>query len=242
MKSEFAFQYTVVGDGDLKSALVSLSVELGIADRVTFTGRVDEEDLKSYYRQADLFVMPSGIIDKSFEGFGIVYLEANAMGVPTMAVRAGGAQEAVKEGKSGIIFVKDATVDDIENGLRSFLNASRTFCPEECRQFAAEFTWERVIGRFEEAYNSQLKVTKRGCMPVTSVSPRPRARRSTAAALAQAVGAGRVRGQERLVGGAAFEQVAVDGEGHHDVGAGTERQVDVGLAGHVRGARIDHDD
>ena len=53
---------------------------------------------------------------------------------------------------------------------------------------------------------------------------------------------GGVRGEERLVGRAALEQVAVDGQRDDHIGAGAERQVEVGLAGHRRGARIDDDD
>ena len=130
-------------------------MELGLADRVSFAGKVADDDLRSYYEDADLFVLPSGISESSFEGFGIVYLEANALGVPTMAVRAAGAQEAVEEGRSGF-FVEESTVAAIEKGLREFLSGERTFRPEDCRQFAAQFTWARVIDRFEQAYHTEI--------------------------------------------------------------------------------------
>jgi phosphatidyl-myo-inositol dimannoside synthase len=162
LKSEFAFRYTVVGEGHLRRDLKNLSVELGLADRVRFAGRVGDTDLRSYYEDADLFVLPSGISETSFEGFGIVYLEANSLGVPTMAVRAGGAQEAVEEGRSGF-FVEEPTVAAIEKGLRDFLSGERTFRSEDCRQFAAQFTWARVVERFEQAYNTEVAVVfKRG--------------------------------------------------------------------------------
>src|SRR6266566_3407361 len=105
--------FTVVGEGHLRQDLINLSVKLGIGDRVSFPGWVGNADLILYYQDADLFVMPSGLSKTSFEGFGIVYLEANAVGVPTMAVRAGGAQEAVKEGRSGF-FVEKPTIEAIE--------------------------------------------------------------------------------------------------------------------------------
>jgi len=151
LKAEFTFRYTIVGEGHLRRDLMSLSVELGLADRVTFAGRVGDTELRSYYEDADLFVLPSGISERSFEGFGIVYLEANSVGVPTMAVRAGGAQEAVEEGRSGF-FIEEPTVAAIENGLREFLSGERTFRSEDCRKFAAQFNWARVIERFEQAY------------------------------------------------------------------------------------------
>jgi phosphatidyl-myo-inositol dimannoside synthase len=162
LKSEFAFRYTIVGEGHLRRDLTNLCMELGLADRVRFAGRVGDTDLRSYYEDADLFVLPSGISETSFEGFGIVYLEANSLGVPTMAVRAGGAQEAVEEGRSGF-FVEEPTVAAIEKGLRDFLSGERTFRSEDCRQFAAQFTWARVVERFEQAYNTEVAaVFKRG--------------------------------------------------------------------------------
>jgi glycosyltransferase involved in cell wall biosynthesis len=155
LKSQFAFRYTIVGEGYLRSELTNLSWELGLADRVSFAGRVGDADLRSYYEDADLFVMPAGISERSFEGFGIVYLEANSVGVPTMAARAGGAQEAVDEGRSGF-FVEEPTVAGIENGLREFLSGERTFRFEDCRRFAAQFTWARVVEKFEKAYNAEV--------------------------------------------------------------------------------------
>jgi glycosyltransferase involved in cell wall biosynthesis len=163
LKAEFPFRYTIVGEGDLRRDLENLSLELGIADRVRFAGRVGDADLRSYYEDADLFVMPAGISETSFEGFGIVYLEANSLGVPAMAARAGGAQEAVDEGRSGF-FVEEPTVAGIEKGLREYLSGERTFRFEDCRKFAAQFTWAHVVERFELAYNTELAlVFKHGC-------------------------------------------------------------------------------
>ncbi len=155
LKPSFEFHYTIVGDGHLALELQTLAVDLGIADRVTFAGRVPDDDMLSYYRKADLFVLPSGASERSFEGFGIVYLEANAMGVPTMAVRAGGAQEAVDEGRSGF-FIESPTSDQIEDGLRSFLEGKRQFRTEDCQAFASQFTWKRVVDQFEQAYENEL--------------------------------------------------------------------------------------
>lgn len=152
---EFNFHYTIVGEGQLKPNLQLLAEQLGLETSVSFAGRVSDQEMTNAYQDADLFVLPSGITERSFEGFGIVYLEANAMGVPTMAVRAGGAQEAVDEGKSGF-FVEAPTVEQIEEGLRSFLEGKRPFRSEDCQSFASHFTWERVVDQFEQAYENQL--------------------------------------------------------------------------------------
>ncbi len=69
--------YLIVGDGDDRPRLEALVRDHGMADRVVFTGFVD--DLCEHYRLADLYVMPS-----RGDGFGIVFLEAACCGVPSL--------------------------------------------------------------------------------------------------------------------------------------------------------------
>ncbi|MCS6781168.1 MAG: glycosyltransferase family 4 protein, partial [Geminicoccaceae bacterium] len=77
--------YLVVGDGDDRPRLERLARELGVAGQVRFVGRVPDEELVDHYRLADLFVMPS-----KKEGFGIVFLEAMACGVPALGLNVDG--------------------------------------------------------------------------------------------------------------------------------------------------------
>ncbi|HTL85277.1 MAG TPA: glycosyltransferase family 4 protein [Acidimicrobiia bacterium] len=74
-------------------------------DNITFLGRVDDDDLPRLYGSADIFAMCcrerwAGL---EAEGFGIVFLEAAACGVPAVAGRSGGAHEAVVDGKTGYV-------------------------------------------------------------------------------------------------------------------------------------------
>lgn len=140
----FRFRYTVVGDGADRPRLVALATELGIADRVEFAGFVTEAVLQSHYARADLFILASSIIPDSHEGFGIVYLEAAASGVPSLAARLAGAAEAVEEDVSGM-FVEEPTVDALEQALRRFLSGSCRFDADVCRDFARRFTWQKVV-------------------------------------------------------------------------------------------------
>jgi glycosyltransferase involved in cell wall biosynthesis len=77
-----------------------LATELGIADRVRFTGAYPHGDLPALMRGSDLFVLPSWD-----EAFGIVYLEAMASGVPVIAASDGGATDIVTEGADGWLVV-----------------------------------------------------------------------------------------------------------------------------------------
>ena len=75
----------VVGDGEERGLLVQMARDLGLEDKVTFVGKVTNEDVGTYIAAADIFVLPS-----ISESFGIVNLEAMACGLPILASRVGG--------------------------------------------------------------------------------------------------------------------------------------------------------
>lgn len=83
-----AGSYVVVGDGSDRPRLEAMAARLGV--RARFVGRVPAADLPSYYRAADVFALPS-----RGEGFGYVFIEAAAVGLPVIAADAGGAADAV---------------------------------------------------------------------------------------------------------------------------------------------------
>jgi len=70
---------------------------------VTFLGMIENEDLETFYQRADIFALTSINHEKSVEGFGQVYLEASAVGLPVVAHDVGGVSEAVCDGKTGIL-------------------------------------------------------------------------------------------------------------------------------------------
>ncbi|MEG4139009.1 MULTISPECIES: glycosyltransferase family 4 protein [unclassified Microcoleus] len=88
-------KYLVIGRGDDRPRLAKLAEDLGIAERVIFAGFVPTENLAEHYQLADAYVMPSQ------EGFGIVYLEALACGVPVLAGDADGSADPLQDGKLG---------------------------------------------------------------------------------------------------------------------------------------------
>lgn len=88
-------KYLVIGRGDDQPRLARLAADMGVADQVIFAGFVPTEDLVDHYRLADAYVMPSQ------EGFGIVYLEALACGVPVLAGDADGSADPLQDGRLG---------------------------------------------------------------------------------------------------------------------------------------------
>ncbi|MBD0336537.1 MAG: glycosyltransferase family 4 protein [Cyanobacteria bacterium Co-bin13] len=88
-------KYLVIGRGDDQPRLAQLAQDLGVADRVVFAGFVPTAQLPDHYRLANAYVMPSQ------EGFGIVYLEAMACGIPVLAGDADGSADPLQNGRLG---------------------------------------------------------------------------------------------------------------------------------------------
>jgi phosphatidylinositol alpha-1,6-mannosyltransferase len=116
--------YLIVGQGQYQPELEKLAEELGITEHVTFTGPVDDNQLVAHYALCDIFVMPNRELENGdTEGFGLVFLEANACGKPVIAGRAGGAVDAVKDGYNGLL-VEPNNVEDIASAICRLLGDS----------------------------------------------------------------------------------------------------------------------
>ena len=97
--------YVIVGLGPYQPELERLASALGVREHVVFAGRVPDRSLPEYYSRCDVFVMPSrDQHDTSdVEGFGMVYLEANACGRPVVGGASGGIADAVVDGVTGFL-------------------------------------------------------------------------------------------------------------------------------------------
>jgi phosphatidylinositol alpha-1,6-mannosyltransferase len=93
----------LIGEGPYKQELEKRIKNLGLANRVTFVGRVQYADLPRYICVGDVFAMPSRsrLAGLEVEGLGIVYLEASACGLPVIGGISGGAPDAVLQGETG---------------------------------------------------------------------------------------------------------------------------------------------
>jgi phosphatidylinositol alpha-1,6-mannosyltransferase len=114
--------YLVVGTGPDRDRLERLAADLGVRDNVRFTGEVSFEDLPHYYNIADAFAMPSREAPPDVEGFGIVFLEAGACGVPVVGARSGGVPDAVRDGETGLL-VPPSSPDALAEALTRLLTS-----------------------------------------------------------------------------------------------------------------------
>lgn len=127
--------YLICGDGSDRARLETKAIELGLRDRVVFTGRIAEEAKADHYRLADAFVMPGW-----GEGFGIVYLEALACGIAVLASAVDGSREAVRDGALGEL-VNPKEPGAVAAGLRRVLARPRGQVPSGLEHFSlGQFT------------------------------------------------------------------------------------------------------
>ncbi|MEB4210707.1 GDP-mannose-dependent alpha-(1-6)-phosphatidylinositol monomannoside mannosyltransferase [Mycobacterium sp. 94-17] len=112
----------IVGGGPYQDPLCALARECGVADDVTFTGGVPAAELPTHHALADVFAMPCRTRGAGLdvEGLGIVFLEASATGVPVVAGKSGGAPEAVRHNKTGLV-VDGREVDEIADAIAELL-------------------------------------------------------------------------------------------------------------------------
>jgi len=117
--------YLIGGSGGDIDRLRGRAQELGVSDRVIFTGGFPEEDKPDLYNLADVYVMPS-----RGEGFGFVFLEALACGLPVIGSKHDGGREALLGGKLGIL-VDPANPAEIRSAISGLLERGERRVPAE---------------------------------------------------------------------------------------------------------------
>lgn len=137
-KNPIDLHYDIFGsttvDATFVTTLQKRIEELGLKDNIIFHGSVENHIIEDAYAQADLFLMPSLHKGDHFEGFGLVFLEANAYGVPVIGSTTGGCPEAIQEGISGYACNPDdqsAIVKHLEDIL-----IHETITRDACRAWA----------------------------------------------------------------------------------------------------------
>lgn len=101
-------EYWLVGSASKGDYEHRLSRQAAQADlQVRFLGDVPDEQLGAIYAQADIFALTSIAHGSSIEGFGLVYLEAAAHGLPVVAHDIGGVSEAMSAGETGLLVPPD---------------------------------------------------------------------------------------------------------------------------------------
>ncbi|MBQ6148400.1 MAG: glycosyltransferase [Oscillospiraceae bacterium] len=128
----------ILGDGPERKKLKALTSELNISDCVTFYGKYRKENLPELCKDANAFVLAS-----RYETFGVVYIEAMAMGLPVIATRCGGPEDFVDDSNGFLVDVEDT--NDLARAIEEMSVRWEEFDRDKIASFAKEHFSPEVI-------------------------------------------------------------------------------------------------
>lgn len=165
-------QYWIVGAADQRKyteRLKANAAEQGL-DGVHWLGKVSDSQLRDCYRQAAVFLLTPQEINRHFEGFGLVYLEAGAFGLPVVGVRSGGVASAIRHGETGLV-LDPGDIQGIVNALYQLLtdpDLARRM-GEANRRWAETLTWEKNAVEHFDLYQEVAVQRKMARRPVENI-------------------------------------------------------------------------
>lgn len=147
-------KYNIIGEGPEKPALLKMVKNFGLENNVFFLGKPPHEETMKYVSSSDIFCLPSWQ-----EGFGIVYIEAMALGKPVIAVKGEGIEDVIVDGKNGFL-VEPKNVEDIVRAI-SFLIEN----PDKAREVGKTgqksvmdgFTWSINATKTVDVYEELVR-------------------------------------------------------------------------------------
>ncbi|MDP8247610.1 MAG: glycosyltransferase family 4 protein [Candidatus Tritonobacter lacicola] len=136
--------YLIGGAGPQREALEELARVVGVRDRVIFAGFIPQDEIADYYNACDIFIMLNREAEGvSWEGFGIVFLEASACGKPVIGGRPGGVEDSILDGVTGFL-VPPEDVDEIVRRVNLLLGdgaLARRMGAAGMERARSGFTW-----------------------------------------------------------------------------------------------------
>ncbi|KPK09883.1 MAG: glycosyl transferase [Anaerolineae bacterium SG8_19] len=134
---------------DEMTRLQEIGRDLGVMDMVTFLGAKDQDILPDYYAAAEMVVMPS-----HYESFGMVALEAMAMGTPVIASEVGGLAFLVQDGVNGF-HVPSRDPEALAERIYTFLDDDncRKRLGQQAHQNALRYSWPLIVDRVFKVYS-----------------------------------------------------------------------------------------
>lgn len=150
-------RYAIAGRGPAEASLRALAEELGVASMVEWLGFVPESALASLYAASDLFVLLTREREatREVEGFGLVFLEAQACGTAVVGARTGGIPDAVVAGEGGWLIEADDEAA-LAKHLRALVDSPEAVRAEGARgreRVLRDCTWEGYWKAFRAALN-----------------------------------------------------------------------------------------
>lgn len=147
-------KYFIIGDGPDFDYLQSLIKDNKMEDRVHLLGALSEEEKWAYLNLCQVFIMPARQIDFDFEGFGIVYLEANLFKKAVIAGRSGGVPDAISDGVNGLL-LNPNSIEEIKLAILKLKESPDLLnsLGEQGEIHLSDFTWDKQAEKFYKIIN-----------------------------------------------------------------------------------------
>jgi teichuronic acid biosynthesis glycosyltransferase TuaC len=144
------FTYDIYGDGPYENTLKAIVAKSSIADKVTFHGYIDYNEMPQTLAKYDLFVLPS-----YRELFGRVYIEAMACGLPIICAKTTGMDGYITIGEQGFV-VDHTNVAELKGLIQKFITdpTLKATMGKKAQEFAKNFSWDLVIEKLDNVYRS----------------------------------------------------------------------------------------
>lgn len=156
--SPLPFHLHLVGSYDPYNAysqqIAAFIKEQKMENMVTFEGKISTAALEQLYAKTDVFIMLSKDDFTHFEGFGMVFLEASAHGIPTIGSLHSGCEEAIQDGVSG--YTVEADNPQMIATRMQWILMEHKIDPIQCQAWAKEHSIEQQVDSFEASYNDIL--------------------------------------------------------------------------------------
>jgi len=149
-----AEQLIIIGSGTEKDRLHALAGQLGIADRIRFTGMLDKQAIVSLMNESNAFVLPS-----RGETFGVAYIEAMAMGLPVIATVCGGPEHFVTPDNGLLVGIDN--VEQLTKAMKRMEETIDKYQPENIRAYVrGSFSAKAIAGQLEEIFEEVINQDK----------------------------------------------------------------------------------
>ncbi|PLX28574.1 hypothetical protein C0581_01555 [Candidatus Parcubacteria bacterium] len=153
LESEPHLVWLIVGDGPKKQEILNDIQKHSLQNVVRYVGEVPHEDLKVYYYLADVFALFTHPDEGREEGLGLVFLEAAATGLPIVAGKSGGVEEAVLHTQTGIVIdvqQQAMAMDDTILQLLQNEEYANRLADNAKKRIETSFRWDSQLKKLEE--------------------------------------------------------------------------------------------
>jgi glycosyltransferase involved in cell wall biosynthesis len=150
LKENISLKLTIIGANDVQNKVVQMVKARGLESIVTFTGKIEKDELVRRYCSAEFAVVPS-----VYEGFGFPAAEAMACKLPVIATRAGALPEVIGEDNEGGILVPPGNPAALADAIKHLL-ADKTLCRQMGeagrKRMESKFSWDQAARKTVAVY------------------------------------------------------------------------------------------